>query len=95
MTITDREEYRQDLLRVLTELDVDKFKEVWTKWRKRGRFTADIASPIGYQIAMYKMASVWNAIPKDSRDKAEKWLLKNGFTYSECKINEMEEIKFQ
>lgn len=90
IALPDREEYRSDLLRVLTELDVEQFKEVWTKWREKGRFTADIVSSIGYQIAMYKMASVWNAIPKASREKSDEWLLKNGFTYTECKINEME-----
>lgn len=65
------------------EMDVEKFKAFYQKWRDRGMYDHPLPDDRVIEITMRKMATEIKSIPQSVKDESVKWLhdrnMKEGF----------------
>ena len=66
--------WRKERDEVIRAVDVEKFKEFYHKWEKRGLYRIPCSADNVIEVALYKMLYNLKDATPEEMDKAEKWL---------------------
>jgi len=80
MTDKDLKKWIKERDEVVKTYDVEKFKDFYKKWSKKGLYTLRLPADNIIEISMRKMVYHMTSATEEEKKAAEKWLLDHGST---------------